>query len=389
VSALVEQASLNGVRIVTEAADVGDGNQLNAVISRIGRGDAAPLRVVIHAAGEVEDGPLHTQTSRSLESALRTKVVGARLLGELTRDHPLLLTVYYSSIASLVGSAGQAGYASANAFLDGMAEERNARGHYTVSVNWGAWAGDGMAGELSAAMKARIERQGIRLMAPSAALATLEESLVAGLPRAVIADVDWMRFASQFPDGSAAGRFYSRFASSSIAEKGGSYARVGYESAENDLEQRAISPETSTSRAQAEIASIRRGMRSERQGLMEQLVRAAARRVLDLSEGRPIPADLPLQDMGLDSLMALELRNLLASAMDRSLSATLLFDYPSVRKLSTYLLGLLLIEGEEEHSNHVYAVATALGSGFNSELAEMTDEQAEEMLLAELEERRG
>jgi len=115
---------------------------------------------VIHAAGEVDDRLLADHSAESFELGLRAKVEGARLLAELTVRDELAATIYYSSIAALFGSAGQASYAAANAYLDGMAAERSGRGLRTLSVNWGAWAEGGMVAGLSAAAVARMARQG-------------------------------------------------------------------------------------------------------------------------------------------------------------------------------------------------------------------------------------
>src|SRR6201999_1528829 len=177
-----------------------------------------------------------------------------------------------------------------------------------------------------------------------------------------------------------------------------------------------------------EIAAIAGALKAERWPRMEVYVRGAARKVLGLSASRPMPAETALQDMGLDSLMALELRNVLAQAIGRLLSATLLFDYPTVRGLAGYLLGLVEeqssgagapsqkgdgIAGAEapaylvpafriEDASTIRNVATegasVLADGaptngasikgastFEAELAAMSDAEAEELLLAELE----
>jgi acyl carrier protein len=123
---------------------------------------------------------------------------------------------------------------------------------------------------------------------------------------------------------------------------------------------------------------------------MEAFVRAAARKVLGLSTGRPMPSDTPMQEFGLDSLMALELRNVLAQALGRPLSATLLFDYPSIRGLSKFLLSLVVTDAHDEAVGHTEATMTAKHSAkggslpLDEELAAMSDDEAEELLLAEL-----
>jgi acyl transferase domain-containing protein/short-subunit dehydrogenase/acyl carrier protein len=371
-------------RVVVERADVSDREQLAGVLER-SRGDG-PLRVVIHAVGEVDDRLLADHSVESFELGLRIKVEGARLLAELTTRDELAVTVYYSSMAALLGSAGQASYAAANAFLDGMAEERSARGLRTLSVNWGAWADGGMVAELSAAAAARVARQGMRRMAPPAALEALGAAILGGNSRAAIGDVDWDAYHAQFPQGSAARGFFDRFLPAA-AGKGREEAKV-----------------VARNRDAEEITVIWESARAERLPRMEAFVRAAARKELGLSSGRPMPADLPLQELGLDSLMALELRNILAQAMGRPLSATLLFDYPTIRGLAGYLLSLLAMpqdsnQGGGEHTSGVKtpdnpgaliagvktpAYLSKPASHPEAELAAMSDAEAEELLLAEL-----
>jgi acyl carrier protein len=128
----------------------------------------------------------------------------------------------------------------------------------------------------------------------------------------------------------------------------------------------------------SELAEILGAPKAERPERMEKYVRDAARKVLGLSGGYAMPAETALQEMGLDSLMALELRNMLAQAAGRSMSATLLFDYPTIRGLAGHLLGLL---GEKR-----VAVAEENGSERAAAVEEMSEAEAEAMLLAELDE---
>ena len=121
----------------------------------------------------MRDGLLADTAAESLTAALRTKVEGAKVLAELTDptngDDDLLATVYYGSLTAVAGSAGQAGYAAANAYLDGMAEERSARGLRTLSVDWGAWAAGGMTERLSRRRRRGWRGKGTRRMVASPA----------------------------------------------------------------------------------------------------------------------------------------------------------------------------------------------------------------------------
>jgi hypothetical protein len=215
-------------------------------------------------------------------------------------------------------------------------------------------------------------------MLPAAALAALGEAILSGQPRVTIAKMDWEDYREQFPETSAAGGFFADFLHEAQTKL---QASAGKETATkvNDTSRKSVVEE---------IATIRSAARAERGALMEAFVRAAARKVLGLSAGRPMPLDTPMQEFGLDSLMALELRNVLAQAVGRPLSATLLFDYPSVRGLSEFLLALLLPEqakkAEEPLDRGTIGVQNANLLPPDEELAAMSDGEAEELLLAEL-----
>ena len=368
-----------GVRIVIESADVAEPDQLRGVLERARSLNNVPLRVVIHAAGEVEDRLLADHSRETIASAMRTKVDGARLLDELTAQDDLFATMYYSSAASVLGSAGQASYAAANAYLDGLAEERNARGLRTLSVNWGAWAEGGMVSQLSTGSTARVARQGVRPMLSAAALAALGDAILSGQPRLTIADVNWDLYQAQLPAGSAIGGFFANFLPETRRDS------------DAPKHSAPIGKTAAASRTDAdEIAIIHGAARSERAPRMEAFVRAAARKVLGLSAGRPMPVDTPMQEFGLDSLMALELRNVLAQAVGRPLSATLLFDYASIRALSKFLLSLVSPDEPAEATGVSGAKADERHSRdanflpLDAELAAMSDDEAEELLLAEL-----
>jgi len=341
-------------RVRIARADAADREEMRAVMARIR--EAAPLRVVVHAAGEAMDGVLAKTSGESLAAAMRTKVEGARVLADLTVGDSLLATIYYSSLVGVVGGEAQGGYAAANAFLDGMAEERDGRGLRTLSVAWGRWAEGGMAARLSEGAASRAGRRGFRAMAAAQALEAMESALLAGASRAAIADMDWEQFAEGVSDGPAAA-FFAEF----LPERRKKIAAV----------------ENAGSKAsRGLLAKILAAPKAERAERMESYVRDAARKVLGLSSGTAMPAERALQEMGLDSLMALELRNMLAQAAGRSLSATLLFDYPTIRGLAGYVLELL------EEKPNVAAVEQALQPAASVEA--MSEAEAEAMLLAEL-----
>ena len=372
-----------GALVSVERADVAERAHLIEVLSRIDASSSGPLRVIIHAAGETDDHLLAAHTSESFEHSMRAKMRGAQLFDELTQGASLMQTIYFSSVAAVLGSAAQSSYAAANAYLDGMAARRSSRGLPTLSVNWGGWAGGGMIDQLSATAQARLARQGIRPMPPSAAFAALNSALRSGGSRAIIADLDWQAFQSQFPNGSAARGFFEQFLPPQTSLVLQEIPASGHAAG-------APIQATQAASIQADpLLLIRSAPRSERLSRMETWVRACARTVLGLSSGRPVPSELPLQELGLDSLMALELRNILAQSTGRPLSATLLFDYPSVHELSVYLLPFIDVETKDdftglEVSENPHELELQTAAAFAADLEAMSDIEAERLLLAEL-----
>ncbi len=382
VKQLQEAVSLRGVRVAVECADVADRRSLDAVLRKARSFTDAPLLMVFHAAGEVDDRLLADGYTESFVSGQSAKVQGARLLDEMTAEDGLLVTVYYSSVAALLGSAGQGNYAAANAFLDGLAERRTARGLPTLSVNWGAWAEGGMVDRLPEQARLRLVRQGVQPMASSAALTALGTAIQSGRSRAIIADVRWAAWVDQLPSGSAARAWFQEY----------------LPQANHDSDRIAAQPSVAhasmakSDRAPVdEIAAIRAATKSERIPRMEAFVRVLARRVLGLSPEYPVPGETPLQQLGLDSLMALELRNLLGQALGCPLRATLLFDHPTVRGLAQYLLALTVAQedsgGKEAGRVRDGGLPDRADSGVpakDSDLSALSDAEAEELLLAEL-----
>lgn len=376
-----EACSERGVRVIVECADVAHRNQLSAALQVARSFPEAPLRIVFHAAGEVGDRLLAAHTAETFARGIRAKVEGARLLEELTAEDGLLATVYYSSLAAALGSAGQGSYAAANAYLDGLAEQRTARGVSTLSVRWGAWAEGGMLEQLSDSAKSRIARQGVQPMSSVSALAALGAALMSGRSCVTIADVQWKTYLEQFASGSPAHAFFSEY----VPSGGSDLARIA------NTPKPDTSPLAQTGRDVAKIAAILGAARADRGPRMEAFVRTSARKVLGLSSEHPMPGDTPLQQLGLDSLMALELRNLLAQALGCPLKATLLLDRPTISGLAQYLLDLAVperkqsgLDSERRRTSSQLDSANGTGSTEECDFSTMSDAEAEELLVAEL-----
>jgi acyl transferase domain-containing protein/acyl carrier protein len=341
----------SGVDVCVEQVDIASATQVTELLARI-RSTRPPLTAIFHAAGVLEDAVLGREEWSNYTMSTAAKLEGAWNLHRLTQSDPVKVMVLFSSAASILGSAGQGSYAASNAFLDALAHFRSARGMQTLSVNWGAWASGGMAARVSAEHRARWERQGIRPMENAAALSALESAIEDHCAQVAIMDLDWQRFL-----GNRSSRDAALFQELSRREK----AESSTAAAEDRVLQEILSAST-----------------ADREQLLSLHIKECARRVLSLDAGTTIQDRIPLQDIGLDSLMALEMRNELAQSLGLTLSAGLLFNYPTVEELAQYLLGLLPVTAPPTARPKVDK---------NDDLAAldaMTDEEAELLLLQEL-----
>jgi acyl transferase domain-containing protein/acyl-CoA synthetase (AMP-forming)/AMP-acid ligase II/acyl carrier protein len=287
-SARVEGLRRSGVRVQVIAADVADFGACRTLMARIDS-ELPPLKGVFHAAGVLDDGALAQLDWARFEKVLDPKVKGAWNLHRLMAGRELDHFVLFSSIASLVGSAGQSSYVVANAFLDGLAEHRRAAGLPAISICWGPWAEVGMAAR--AGVLQRLADAGVGALEPAAALSALGSLLAAGLRAAAstaVARVDWSRQprAGRVPDS-----LLSRLLASGPASPGadGKAAR--------------LVPETLAGLAPEDA---KRAIVDDLFGRVAGVLRLEAHRQDEL---RARFRSVPLNELGLDSLMAVDLRN--------------------------------------------------------------------------------
>ncbi|WP_449344228.1 type I polyketide synthase, partial [Streptomyces malaysiensis] len=297
---LVAELSATGVSTRVVACDVADRNAVAELIETI-----SDLRVVVHAAGVPSWGPLSALTAQDLQDGMRAKVAGAIHLDELTRDMSLDAFVLFSSVAGVWGSRSQSAYAAANAFLDGLAWRRRGVGLVATSVAWGMWGGGGMAvgGE-----EFLIER-GVSGMAAGSAVVALGRALCDGETALVVADVDWERFGSRFT-----ALRPSPLLSELIPDAADSAAPLG--------------------EFAARLQTMSEG---DRMRAAVELVRVSAAAVLGHQGPEAIDPGRTFQEIGFDSLTAVELRNRIATATGIRPPATMIFDYPTPAALAEYL----------------------------------------------------
>ncbi|MGW0964456.1 SDR family NAD(P)-dependent oxidoreductase, partial [Streptomyces gelaticus] len=323
-----------GAHVTLAACDVGDREELAELLGSLDR----PLTGVVHTAGVIDDGVLPSQTPERLEKVFRPKADAAQYLHELTQDMGLALFVLFSSAAATFGSAGQANYAAANACLDALAQRRRADGLPATSVAWGMWAQrSGMTGDLAEADIARMSRGGFGALTAGQGLALFDAATAApgATSVAVRLDVPALRASAGGPGGTGAlppllrglvpaagtpGQAGRRTAAAAPADGGG-----------DTLGQRlAKLPE------------------AEQEAELLALVRAHVAGVLGYSGAEEVEVDRTFQEIGFDSLTAVEFRNQLTAATGVRLAATVIFNYPTPEAVAGHLRGRLVTAATAE-----------------------------------------
>ncbi len=267
-----------------------------------------PLTAVIHCAGVLDDGVVEALTEDRVRSVLGPKAHGAWHLHTLTRHLDLSAFVLFSSIASVLGTAGQANYAAANAFLNGLAEARRSAGLPASSLCWGLWAERGEThldiGEVDVV---RLRRQGVQALSTSQGLALFDSAISRNEPVLVPARLD-----IAVPGAPSADRLGSPLLRGLVHAPAGADGQRRQEATDNGLAQQ-----------------VRSLPRAEAEALLLDAVVAQTAVVLGHADTAKVGPAVAFRELGVDSLMALELRNKLTAVTGMKLPATLAFDYPN------------------------------------------------------------
>lgn len=308
----VEVLRGSGAEVRVLRADISDSDQLAVILSEIA-GSMPPLRGVIHAAGALDDALLLQQSPDRLERAWAPKILGSWNLHEHTRHLDLGCFVLFSSAAAVLGTPGQAGYAAGNAFLDALAHERRRLGLPAVSIGWGPWAGSGMAASQDARSRERWAAQGFGELAPAAGLAAFARALARNEPHVLALPLDAARLA-----GSVLGRdpLFRDLAPAVAGPRDG----------------RTVGRPGRLTRAELLAAA-----RAERPAKLVAYLWDRVAAALHLSVETP-DLDRRINQLGMDSLTVMELRNGLKADLRVDVSAVELFEYPTVRELADRIL---------------------------------------------------
>jgi acyl transferase domain-containing protein len=315
--ALQAELAALGVAVRVAACDLTQRADVQHLLASIP--SAQPLAAIIHAAGVTDDGILASQTPERFDRVLDPKLAGAWHLHELTRDLPLRAFVMFSSVSGVVGGPGQSNYAAANVFLDALAQHRKASGLAASSLAWGFWAErSALNAHLDEASLARMARGGVEPLSAEHGLSLFDAALA-------------RQEALLIP---------ARFNLAALA------AAPLLPSMLTGLVPRRRRKTNAASALRARLATLDEKQQSAH---VLSVVRAAVAAATGVEASSVQPAR-PLRELGLDSLMALELRRALATQTGLRLSATLLFDYPTPAKLAALLLQRLAPEAASASS---------------------------------------
>jgi acyl transferase domain-containing protein len=326
-----------GTQLMLAAADASDSEAMARVIGSIP--DEHPLRVVVHLAGIFDDGLLLEQTPERVTKVFASKVAGAWNLHRLTEGMDLHAFVLFSSLAGVLGSAGEGSYSAANAYLDGLAALRRAQGARALSLDWGPWAELGMAATLNDEQKARFLRHGIDMLEPASAV-TLFEQVLAVEPapsQLIVARLD-LREMSRAMGPWLLPVWHDLLGTSRGA--GADTGRVG-DRADGAGVGNGFSRGQAEKSAAGEAAlaeALERLAPAERPSYLRDWLAKQSASILGYSDSSRINLRRGFFDMGMDSLMVLHLRRRLEGALGRKVSATVTFAHPNIMALAEHLL---------------------------------------------------
>ncbi len=319
--ALVQTLTDAGVSVAVVQADVANAGDVTQLL--MAAQAEVPLRGIIHAAGVLDDGVALQQTPERFERVMGPKVQGAWQLHTQSREMPLDFFICFSSVASLMGSPGQTNYAAANAVVDALVHQRRAQNLPAMSINWGPWAEVGMAAELSFA------GEGLDKIEPDAGiqiLADLMQRPAHQSPTQVgVFPMNWSMFMQQFPTGQEP-PFVSQ------------------------MQHRRPQPATArqASGTADVLSQIQAAAAGDRQALLVTYIGDQLTQVLGLDASQAMSPNQPWHELGLDSLMTVELKNRLDRALHVSVPIETIMQEATTQVLAGMILDRLDQDGSEE-----------------------------------------
>jgi acyl transferase domain-containing protein/NAD(P)-dependent dehydrogenase (short-subunit alcohol dehydrogenase family)/SAM-dependent methyltransferase len=306
-SQAIKDIEAAGARVIALAGDVADEAAMQAHLQQLAR-EAPQVRGIVHAAADLSVAPIADINGEQVRAMLRPKVDGLLVLERLTRSQQLDFMVLFSSSTALLGAAGYAHYAAANAFLDATAVTLDRPGRRVVSINWGTWQAMRLA---SAESQRSFREAGLQPIAAEEALQALGALLSGERAQMMVAQIDW-KVLKPLHEARRVRPLLARF--------GEDTAQAEDEPVQATLVSRLAAAEA-----------------SERAEIIVEWLQDEVSAVLGLADARSAPLEQGLFEMGMDSLMSVELRKRLERGVGRSLPATLTFNYPNIAALANYL----------------------------------------------------
>ncbi|MFC1975072.1 SDR family NAD(P)-dependent oxidoreductase [Chloroflexota bacterium] len=351
---VIDKLEQAGAQVIIGRADVSQTDQVAQILAQIDK-TMPPLRGIIHAAGVLDDGILLQQEWARFIKVMKPKIDGAWNLHTLTSDTPLDFFLLFSSVAALVGSPGQGNYAAANTFLDALAHYRRAQGLPALSINWGPWAEVGMAAVTQNNIQHQLGGQWIEFISPVQGVQILAQLLRQAPPQVGVFPANWAKYRQSYP-------LTVELPLLTHLVRGGE-GLVDVDSKRGATRQ-----------------AILAAASAEHQQLLEAYLCDRIARVLQLS-ATSLDVQQPLNNLGLDSLMAQELKNRVEVDLEIPLQLVDFLEGPSVTDLGTLLLNKLTeatapSEQQTSSNNLDQEQATQL----LAELDDLSDEEVDSLL---------
>ena len=310
----IQEIEALGTKVLFMPCDVSNASQVRQAFEFLIK-NKRQIKGVVHAAGLATPIWCKDLTIEAMHSMFESKVQGAWNLHEQTKALDLDFFVLYSSISSVLGSAQLAHYSAANAFLDGLATHRRALNLPAISINWGPWESGGLV--QSTAGSEKVLNSGFLTLAPSEALQHLEQALLLNHSQLAIVNANWPQLKNTYS--------------------------VHHQQSLFDLLVRSVTPTESAS-APLLLNQLREMPAWNRAEALSEYISQQVCALLEMSDSSTLDTNRGFFDFGMDSLMAVSLRTRLEQQLGCKLVASTIFDFPSVERLTKYLLSLLFTE---------------------------------------------
>ncbi len=345
-----------GANIILPNVDVSDFKEMKNMFNKYfgDKSDLPQLKGIIHAAGVLDDGIILQQSWERFDKVFKPKVRGAWNLHLLTKQHSLDFMIYFSSVASIFGSPGQANYAAANSFMDILASYRRKNGLPAQSINWGPWDSDGMA------EKSNTNKNGINKITPFQGLYLLDKMFDKNHIQAAVVSINWEKFSEQLFENKNIPLF-EYF----VITKEGSKKKT-----------------TTIPRL---IGILEKVDDDKKINVIKEFLSDNIKKVLGMNGTQKLNTAKPLSEMGIDSLMGLEIKKIIDNALGKNLPATLVFNYPTIDALANYILSDVLnlsditTEENEIGQDEQFDEDTGIKG-----IEDLSEEEAEALLLEKL-----